>query len=441
MISFFKFPIRISAFVGKELTEIFRQPKLILTLVLGPFLIMFLFGLAYPNQTRTLKTTFVATDPIAFQKEMDLFAQSYQTTIFDYVIESNKDQALAKLALKQIDIVILVPDVPFETIQKNQQAEFMIYYNEVDPFQIGYIQSVARIYIDDLNQQVLQTAAGQEQVNSGSLQTDLKTALTKTQTLRKIIPPSDVKTATQAADLEKDLTALDEKLTTFRSLSPGVMVSPFSAGTKGLFGEQLPTVTGFFVPAVIVLLLQHVSITFASLSIVRETRSGIMELFRVAPITAFETLVGKYLSYLFFEIILAGIITALAIWLLKIPILGNLQDYALAVIVLIFTSLGVGFLISLISETDTQAVQYSMLLLLASIFFSGFFMDLRLMRESITILAWSLPATYGIRMLQDIMLRGSAVPVLVFLGLSGIGMALFLIDWILLRKKIENQSS
>jgi len=441
MISFFKFPIRISAFVGKELTEIFRQPKLILTLVLGPFLIMFLFGLAYPNQARTLKTTFVATNPIAFQKEMDLFAQSYQTTIFDYVIESDKDQALAKLALKQIDIVILVPDVPFETIQKNQQAEFMIYYNEVDPFQIGYIQSVARIYIDDLNRQVLQTAAAQEQADSGSLQTDLKTAIAKTQTLRKIIPPSDVKTAAQAADLEKDLMALDEKLTTFRSLSPGVMVSPFSVGTKGLFGEQLPTVTGFFVPAVIILLLQHVSITFASLSIVRETRSGIMELFRVAPITAFETLVGKYLSYLFFEIILAGVITALAVWLLKIPILGNLQDYALAVIVLIFTSLGAGFLISLISETDTQAVQYSMLLLLASIFFSGFFMDLRLMREPITILAWSLPATYGIRMLQDVMLRGSTVPVLVFLGLSGIGMALFLIDWILLRKKIENQSS
>ena len=149
----------------------------------------------------------------------------------------------------------------------------------------------------------------------------------------------------------------------------------------------------------------------------------------------------KRLSYQFFEIILAGVITTLAVWLLKIPILGNLQDYALFGTVLIFTSLGAGFLISLISEIDTQAVQYSMFLLLASIFFSGFFMDLRLMREPITILAWSLPATYGIRMLQDVMLRGSAVPVLVFLSFSGIGMVLFLIDWILLRKKIENQSS
>jgi ABC-2 type transport system permease protein len=107
-------------------------------------------------------------------------------------------------------------------------------------------------------------------------------------------------------------------------------------------------------------------------------------------------------------------------------------------VVLLFTSLGVGFLISLISETDTQAVQYSMLLLLASIFFSGFFMDLRLMSKPITILAWSLPATYGIRMLQDIMLRGSSMPLPVFMGIAIIGIILFLIDWMLLKKKMES---
>ncbi len=438
MIRFFRFLIRISSFLGKELIEIFRQPKLILTLVLGPFLIMFLFGLAYPDQNRILRTIFVVTDPNSFQEEIGKFTQSFSSASVDYVIENDKEKALAKLALNQTDMVIVVPDASFETIQNNQQAEFLVYHNEVDPFQVGYIQSVARIYVDELNRQTLQSGAEQEKANSGSLQDNLKTAIVKTQALRKILPAGDVKTATQAADIEKDLTDLHEKLITFRSLASGVLVSPFSAKVTGLSGGIL-TVTGFFVPAVIVLLLQHVSITFASLSIVRETRSGIMELFRVSPITAFETLVGKYLSYLFFEIILAGVITALAVWLLKVPILGRLQDYVLAVVVLLFTSLGVGFLISLISETDTQAVQYSMLLLLASVFFSGFILDLRMIREPITVLAWSLPATYGIRMLQDIMLRGSSVPLVIFLGIAAIGIALFLIDWILLRKKMESQ--
>lgn len=436
MIRFFKSLIRISSFISKELTEIFRQPRLILTLVLGPFLIMFLFGMAYPDQGRTLRTTIVVTDPSAFQKEIFTFTESFKSSLVDYVRVSDKEQALAKLALNQTDMVIVVPNVPLETIQSNQQAEFLVYHNEVDPFQVGYIQSVARAYVDEINSQFLQSMVEQEQADSDSLQSNLKTAIIKTQALQQAIPTGEGNA--QAVIIEKDLTALYEKLTTFRSLASGIMVRPFSAKILGL-SDTILTVTGFFAPAVIVLLLQHFSITFASLSIVRETRSGIMELFRVSPITAFETLAGKYLSYLFFEIILAGIITALAVWLLKIPILGHMQDYALAVVVLLFTSLGVGFFISLISETDTQAVQYSMLLLLASIFFSGFFLDLRLMREPITVLAWSLPATYGIRMLQDIMLRGSSIPMLIFLGISAIGIVLFLVDWILLRKKMESQ--
>ena len=437
MIRIFKFLIRISSFMNKEMTEIFRQPRLILTLVLGPFLIMFLFGLANPDQGRILRTTFVVTDPNSFKEEIDSFTRSFSSSLVNYVIENDKESALAKLALNQTDLVIVVPNAPLDAIQNNQQAEFLIYHNEIDPFQIGYINSVARVYVDEINRQFLQSMVEQEQGDSDSLQSNLETAIIKTQTLRQAIPPGEVNTATQAADLEKDLTALHEKLTTFRTLASGVLVTPFSANISGLSDVQL-TVIGFFAPAVIVLLLQHFSITFASLSIVRETRSGIMELFKVAPITAFETLAGKYISYLFFEIILAGIITALAVWLLKIPILGQLQDYALAVVVLLFTSLGVGFLISLISETDTQAVQYSMLLLLASIFFSGFFLDLRLMKEPITFLAWSLPATYGIRMLQEIMLRGYSAPPLIFLGITLIGIALFLIDWALLRKKMES---
>ena len=432
----FKFFIRISSFLGKELTEIVRQPRLVLTLVFGPFLVMFLFGLAYPEQNRALRTTFVTTNPGAFQEEMNLFTDAYSSTILDQGVETDKELALAKLALNETDLVIVIPDAPFESIQNNQQAVLEVYHNEVDPFQIGYIQTISSIYVNEVNRLILQNVTEQGQADSGSLQSGLEDAIAKTQALRQTIPPEDTNVTTQVTELENNLNTVYENLTTFRSLSSGVLVNPFGVNTNALSGVQF-AVTTFFAPSVIALLLQHLSITFASLSIVRESRSGIMELFRVAPITALETMIGKYVSYLFFEIILAGVITALAVWLLKIPILGPWQDYALAVVILLFTSLGVGFFISLISQTDTQAVQYSMLLLLASIFFSGFFLDLRLMWEPIKVLAWSLPATYGIRMLQDVMLRGSTVPPMIFQGIALIGIALFLIDWFLLRRRME----
>src|SRR5215208_1168543 len=430
-----KFFIRISSFMSKELTEILRQPKLVLTLVFGPFLIMFLFGLGYPNQNRTLRTTFVTEDPNSVQGDLKLFTESLPA-IADQDVENNKELALAKLALNQTDLVILIPRDPMVTVKNNQQAKFVVYHNEVDPFQIAYINSVARIYTDEINRRVLQNVTEQGQENAGSVQGDLENAITKTQALKQTIPPGDTNTANQVNDLEKDLTNVHEQLTTFRSLGSDVLVNPFTVDTVPLSNIQFSP-TDFFAPAVIVLLLQHLSITFASLSIVRERRSGIMELFRVAPISAFETLIGKFLSYLLFEILLAGVITFLAVWLLKVPMFGQWTSYALAVVVLLFTSLGAGFFISLISETDTQAVQYSMLLLLASIFFSGFFLDLRLMWQPIKVLAWSLPATYGNRMLQDIMLRGASVPALLAEGLALIGIGFFIVDWFLLRRRME----
>jgi ABC-2 type transport system permease protein len=436
MARLFKFLIRISSFISKELTEILRQPRLILTLVFGPFLIMFLFGLGYPEQNRTLRTTFVAEDPASLEGSMELFTGAADPAIASTTMEDDKELALAKLALNQTDLVIVIPEAPFETVQNNEQAVFVIYHNEVDPFQIAYINSIARIYVDDVNRRLLQSVAEQGQADAGTLQTSLESAIARTQALKQTIPPGDTSTAAEVADLETDLTTAHEQLATFRSLGSSVLVNPFNADTTPL-SDIIFTPTEFFAPAVIVLLLQHLSITFASLSIVRERRSGILELFRVAPISAFETLFGKYISYLMFEILLAGVITGLAVWVLRVPMFGQWTHYALAVIVLLFTSLGVGFLISLISQTDTQAVQYSMLLLLASIFFSGFFLDLRLMWEPIKVLAWSLPATYGIRMLQDIMLRGASAPTLILQGIALIGIGLFLVDWLILRRRME----
>lgn len=431
-----KFLIRISSFLGKEMTEILRQPRLMLTLVLGPFLIMFLFGLGYPEQSRPLRTLFVMNDQNGLEGQEDLFTESPNPAIISLGVENDENAALARLARRQTDLVVVIPSNPLETIQSNQQAEFVVYHNEVDPFQIAYVQSIARIYVDEINRRALQMVTEQGQEEAGEVQPSLENALAKTRAIREAVPPGDTNTATELAELEQELTTVNENLITFRSLGSGVLVSPFNARTSGLSDVQF-TPTGFFAPAVIVLLLQHLSVTFASLSIVRERRSGIMELFRVAPITALETLIGKFVSYLFFEIILAAIITTLAVWLLGIPMLGQWQDYALAIVVLIFTSLALGFMISLISQTDTQAVQYSMLVLLASIFFSGFILDLRLMWEPIRIVAWSIPATYGMRMLQDIMLRGELSPAIVFLGISGIGIALFLLDWFLLRRHME----
>lgn len=506
-----QFLIRSTSFLGKELATIFRQPRLITSLVIGPFLIMLIFGLGFQDQTRTLRTTFVIESESPFTKQIEDVAARMSSPILFQGIEHDKDVALAKLPLKMTDLVIVVPDNPEETIKNNQQAQFMIYHNEVDPFQTAYIQFIGSSISDLFNRELLQSITSQGQEKSKSIQTNLDTAVSDAKALREALEANNLTTASskkeelgsnlniirlaigstlavisdlennstgqsevgsesnrllqaleqinqtsnvinnlpleaddtnlvdqadEVKNVELQLTSLKSNLTEFQSLSPEIIVSPFTSKTVSLTEVQF-TPIGFLTPAVIALLLQHISITFAALSIVRERKSGIMELFRVAPLTAFETLVSKFISYLVFNMLLVGIITGLVFGFLGLPMLGTWQDYSFAVFILLFTSLSMGFLVSLISNTDTQAAQFSMLLLLASIFFSGFFLDLRLMWRPMSFIPWMLPATYGIRMFQDIMLRGYAIPLRVLQGLIVMGSVLFLLDWILLRKKME----
>jgi ABC-2 type transport system permease protein len=45
-----------------------RQPRLLLTLILGPFLILLLFGIGYRDTARDVRTIFVAAEDNEFAK-------------------------------------------------------------------------------------------------------------------------------------------------------------------------------------------------------------------------------------------------------------------------------------------------------------------------------------------------------------------------------------
>jgi ABC-2 type transport system permease protein len=207
-----------------------------------------------------------------------------------------------------------------------------------------------------------------------------------------------------------------------------VLVSPFVGKMVSFTAVTLGPID-FYVPGVIALLLQHMAVTLAALSIVRERNSGTIELFRAAPLSALETIVGKMVSFLVLTAVLAIILTTLIIVGLKTPMLGTWLSYTAVVAALLFTSLSLGFAISVISQTDSQAVQFSMIVLLASIFFSGFFIALHRLLTGVQIVSWLLPATYGTIMLQNVILRGKVPNPILIVGLLGLGIILFLFAW------------
>ena len=97
-------------------------------------------------------------------------------------------------------------------------------------------------------------------------------------------------------------------------------------------------------------------------------------------------------------------------------------------------SLGLGLLISILADSERQAVQLSLLVLLGSVFFSGFALPVAEFAAPVQAASYLLPATSGIRLAQDVMLRGGIEAPWVAGVLAALACALLLACWLLVRR-------
>lgn len=494
-----QFFIRIFAFVSKEITIILRQPRLVFSLILGPFLILLLFGIGYRETPRTLNTLFVVPADSPMLPVVEQYATKLGQQINSQGIINDAAEADRRLRSREVDLVVVVPPDPSANVRNNEQAVFSLYHYEIDPYERAYIEILGRNYADEVNRIVLLNAAEQGKIEARSVQeqiggareaattarvaleagreeearaateqltedlgllavatgsglallsgvdntTGVETIQARMEAVREMAGTLNSQTAADerartAAAIEADLTEIDTLLVEYQGLDSQVLVSPFRAETLSITDTSLGP-TDFFVPAVIALLLQHFAVTLAGLSIVRERQDGPIELFRASPVSAFQTLVGKFLSYLVLTLVLGAVLTLLVVYLLGVPMLGDWGSYALVVFALLCASLSLGFFVSLSAKTDSQAIQSAMVILLASIFFSGFFLALYRLWTPVQVVSWALPVTYGINLLQSVMLRGQFPNILLLGALFLYALILFLFNWWRLSRVMARQ--
>jgi ABC-2 type transport system permease protein len=143
---------------------------------------------------------------------------------------------------------------------------------------------------------------------------------------------------------------------------------------------------------------------------------------------------GKVIAYLLIGGVIAAATVGLLIGVFKIPMLGDPVALAATIGLVLLASLGIGLLIAVISDSERQAVQLSLLLLLASVFFSGFVLAISEFSEPVRVLAYTLPVTHGIQLMQDIMLRGGTAQTWEFGALAIIATVTLAFSWLGLRR-------
>ncbi len=388
---------RTTSFIAKEVLETIRRPGALFSLIFGPFLIMGLFGLGYSGQYRPLNAVLVLPGSANFPRDPNFYREYAGDSVNIVEITENADQARQRLLRQEIDLIVIAPPDVEQNFLAGQQSTIAIEYNELDPVRDNYARFVAYRQVQEINRTIIEQAVVQGQ------QYVLQTTGSQTPI----------------------------------AVSPQVVAAPTRAEPRNL-APVSPNVVAYFAPAVLALVLQHMGVTLTALSLVRERLSGAMDIFRVAPVRALEILVGKYLAYAFFNLSIAAGLMFLLVGVLHIPMLGVPADIAAVVVLLSFASLGLGLLISTIVDSERQAVQLSMLVLLASVFFSGFVLPLDQFITPLRIAAYSLPVTHGIQLLQDLMLRGGTNQRWELLVLGGIGVVLFLLTSMTVRRNLRS---
>ena len=387
--------LRILALVGKELVEVFRRPGAVLSLVLGPFLILAVFGLGYHGVKQDLSAILVTDPSLALPTDPADYEGFQARGVRLVTVTTDRAAADAQLRAQQVDLVLIAPQDLLTAIESGRQAEIIVEMNSTDPVQANYAGFLTDYLVGSINRELYRL--GVKAGEGYAIQIGGKA---------------------------------------IASIPPEVIASPTKATIVNLAPSQ-PGIEAYFGPAALALVLQHMAVTLLALSIVRERTSGAMDLFRVSPIRATELVLGKVIAFGLLGSAIAASSLALLVGVLHVPMLAPIGVVAGVVLLLLLASLGLGLLISVVSGSERQAVQLSLLVLLASMFFSGFVLRIAEFERPVQIAAYLLPVTHGISLLQDLLLRGQVSQPWQLLALAAIGLALLITSWILLRREMR----
>ncbi len=491
--------VQLSGFVRKEIFEIGRQPRLLLVLVVGPFLVLALFAVGFDQEKTVLNTTFVGPADSVYEESVEKFTDDLGQYI--NLREYTTDLVAAQQALDDgdLDLIVVFPSDPAESILSGEQAVIKVLHDKIDPIQQTTVEVSTQVAVQELNARILEQVVGTTQdvlvpyqdsldrtaalldelgaavaagntaeaeratneleASTGALSTivDLSSQLSAQLSASSEAQAELDELAASTTELndaivqvagsgevaEGDIAPLAELLDVVRAngervttLDPSVVVRPFKGDTANLQREAVG-VADYFAPAAIALLLQHLVLTFAAMSLVSDRARGLFEMFRVGPIGAGRVLLGKFVPYTLVGGVSAAALIALVSLALDVPFRGNVGWVVVGMLALLVSSIGWGTLISLVSKSDTQAVQYALLALLAGLFFGGFFLDLDAFRYPVKAISWTMPVTYGTRILRDVMLRGSDPAVVDFVGLGATTLIFVGLSWFLLARKLR----
>jgi ABC-2 type transport system permease protein len=184
-----------------------------------------------------------------------------------------------------------------------------------------------------------------------------------------------------------------------------------NARVQVLYNPGLKT-SYVMIPGLAGVILVFVGTVITSLGVVRERQAGTLEQLAVMPLRPTDVFLGKIVPY--FAVALADLAIVLAVGtaLFGVPFNGSAAVFALGALLFVFVTLGLGVLISSVSQTQGQAIQLAIMTMLPQVLMSGLIFPLSSMVVGVRWIAYLLPLTYFTEISRGVMLRAAPIAAL-----------------------------
>jgi len=127
----------------------------------------------------------------------------------------------------------------------------------------------------------------------------------------------------------------------------------------------------YIVPGIAAMLLVIVTTIVTAMGLAREREQGTLEQVAVTPIRATWLLAGKMTPFVFIGFFDVLLLVTAGTWIFGVPLRGNLAVLAVATLLYLLSTLGVGLLISTLSSTQQQSFLGGFLFTLPAALLSG----------------------------------------------------------------------
>ncbi len=161
----------------------------------------------------------------------------------------------------------------------------------------------------------------------------------------------------------------------------------------------------FTVPSLVGILAMLVALIVTALSVARERELGTFDQLLVSPLQAPEILLGKTMPAILVGFAEGSIIAFLGVWLFGVPFTGSVPLLLAALLVFVFSVVGVGLFISALSTTQQQAILGAFVFMVPAVTLSGYAAPVENMPHWLQSVTWFNPLTHFLITVKGLFLK------------------------------------